>query len=123
MEVFTLVQFLQMIICGAITSIIGSAFSTVFDKVQGKTLLTIVAIIALVVTLLRTTFFSTVVLVDFAAKFAFAQNVILVVFLTWSFAILFWFTIGKKYVDKLFTFVWSEIQKRIGGSDQTGGQP
>jgi hypothetical protein len=115
MDVFTLDQLLQMVICGAITSILGSAFSTVFDKVQGKTLLTVVAIIALVVTLLRTTFFSTVVLVNFAAKFAFAQSVVLVVLLTWAFAIIFWFTLGKKFVDKLFTFVWAEVQKRLGG--------
>jgi hypothetical protein len=114
MEIFTVDQLLQLVISAAITSILSSAVSTIATSLEGKKLVVVVAVMALVVTVLRTSFMPGMKLADI-------QGLILGILLTWAFAVLFWTFVGKRFVDKLFTFVWGRIIDKLGGDTPTSG--
>lgn len=99
MEIFTVDQLLQLVISAAITTIVVSAVNVFQEKVPGNWL---AALVALVVTILRTTFVA-------GMKFSDWQVVALGILLTWAFSILFWKYLGGKFIDKLFGDVWNRI--------------
>jgi len=119
MDIFTVSQLWQLILSAALTSIVVSAITTVWTDLQGTKSLVMVAIVAFVITVLRTTFISTSQLATAMEKIAYIQSVALGMLITWAFALLFWKFFGKRFVDVFFTGVWKAIQQKIGSPDPT----
>jgi len=104
MDLFELLDWKALIIAGVITSIVFSAFAT---QITIKKRDLVLGIVALVITMLNITF---TVPTEAQEKIAFWQQLLLSLFLTWSFAVLFYKMVGKFTVKLIFEKIKLKIQ-------------
>lgn len=108
MDFFTSEQLQTLLIVAVITTFIVSAFNLLEIKLRGHWLL---AVVALVVTLLRTTFTPEMNFEDW-------QGLITNFLLTASFAILFWNYVGQYTVDPFFRSLKRKFLAKFGNGSE-----
>jgi len=111
MDLFTSEQLQALLIVAVITTFVVSAINTYQTAIGGKWL---TAIIALVITLLRTTFTASMSFADW-------QGTLTNILLTTAFAILFWTYLGQYTVDKIFSWLKKKIAEKYGTANNTAG--
>lgn len=116
MDLFTSTQLQSLMVVAVITTFIVSAINIIQTKADGTNAIPgkwLTAIIAVVVTLLQTTFVK-------GASFAEWQEIITSILLTTAFAILFWTFLGQFTVDRFFGWIKRKIVEKYGdGGNET----
>ncbi len=103
-----------LLICAIGTSFVVSALNVFApENVRSRYWLLIVSVL---VVFLNTTFTP-------AMKFGDWQNLILQFLVNVSIAIIFYVTLGKKFVDKFFNFVSRQIDAKLGKDEVPVGPP
>jgi len=109
MDIFTSEQLQTLLVVAIITSFIVSAFNQLQARLSSNLLL---AIVAFVVTLLKTSFLP-------GMSFADWQALLTGFLLTMAFSVLFWNYVGKFIIDPFFAWLKKKILDKF--NPQSGG--
>lgn len=108
MEFIQTLDWQTLLICAAITTLLVSAINTLNLKVSSNVL---VFVVALVITLLNTTFIS-------GASFSDWQRILSSLLFTMAFAVLFYNYAGQWFIDKLFNWLKDRVSEKLPVRDK-----
>lgn len=110
MDLFTSEQLQSLMVVAVITTFVVSAINVIQTRADGTNTIAgkwLTAIVAILITLLQTTFIKGMSLGQW-------QQIITNILLTTAFAILFWTFLGQFTVDRLFGWLKKKIVEKYG---------